>query len=224
MIIKEEKLRNLIRKTILERQEQFYGNYRSDDNFTEFEESEPDLEGPTESSLTDDEIGRARSSSIQSSFKLDRFLTEVISGMGVPTSNNDESLKLFRAMARLENAASKNNPLATTMGGSRYELDPVKPKFNSVGVKNYATFLDGVTATIDTFIDQKYSYLYASIVDNMKSGKTAVDILLDPDSRYGFDKWGGSSEGKYADKMLKILAGGTVSVPSKMNIDDPSMI
>ena len=178
----------------------------------------------TKSSLSSEEIGRARSTSIQSSENLDAFFRKVIDGLGISYQYAPEALKLFRAQARLENAASRNNPLATTMGGASYRLDPVKPIFNSVGVKNYATFDDGVRATIDTFINQKYAFKYAPIVNALKAGKSSVDILLDPACRDGFDTWGGSEGGRYADKVLRILSRGIVQTPPKMNIDDPSFL
>lgn len=227
MKVSEKNIRNLIREAIIE--ESLKGKLRANiggtgihtmQDFTSNAFSQDTGEDEVSSSLSQDDIGRARSATIQSSEKLDRFFIEVLAGLSVPPSNYTEALKLFRAQARLENAASRNNPLATTLGGSSYNLDPINPVFNSVGVKNYATFNDGVRATIDTFINQRYAYKYESIINGLRSGMTAVNILTNSESRDGFDTWGGSSGGRYADKVIRILSAGNVSVPPRMNIDD----
>ncbi len=214
-IIMQESLESTFGADIAKRSWTDYNSY--------FDSADPGTQQdiqPSSSGLSQEDIGRAQSATVQSSEKLDSFFSNVLSGLSIPASNYPEALKLFRAQARLENAASRNNPLATTLGGSSYDLDPANPIFNSVGVKNYATFDDGVRATIDTFINQRYAYKYEPIINGLRSGMTAVSILTNNDAREGFDTWGGSSGGRYADKVLRILSRGNVSIPPRMNIDN----
>ncbi|HEY1645947.1 MAG TPA: hypothetical protein VGF75_06305 [Candidatus Saccharimonadales bacterium] len=63
------------------------------------------------------------------------------------------------AWAAYESTEAKNNPWATTYATQN------STDFNSVGVKNYATFEDGVNATVATLLLVPYAHLLSTLRD-----------------------------------------------------------
>jgi hypothetical protein len=90
------------------------------------------------------------------------FGKELCRAIGAPfTSQNDLFL---RAWAQSENSRATFNPYATTKPW------PGATRFNSVGVRNYATWQDGVAATAATLLNG----LYDPIVANLRNGSSAL--------------------------------------------------
>lgn len=70
------------------------------------------------------------------------FAREVLRELGYPKTA--KNMVALLAWQEGEGTRARNNPLATTKAWPRATA------FNSVGVKNYATFCDGVLATVAT--------------------------------------------------------------------------
>jgi len=80
------------------------------------------------------------------------FLTKV----GMPITS--ENLKAITAWEQAEGTAAHFNPLATTQSGFNGET-----RFNSVGVKNYATYQDGIDANADALTNGRYGNILAAL-------------------------------------------------------------
>ena len=90
-----------------------------------------------------------------------------------------ENLRLLDAWQKAEGGTAQYNPLNTT-----YKLDG-SWNYNTVGVQNYRTALDGICATAITI---QFSY-YEHIWTDLKAGvKTAEEIVNDNWS--AFQTWG----------------------------------
>jgi len=80
------------------------------------------------------------------------FLTKV----GMPITS--ENVKAITAWEQAEGTAAHFNPLATTQSGFNGET-----RFNSVGVKNYATYQDGIDANADALTNGRYGNILAAL-------------------------------------------------------------
>lgn len=105
-----------------------------------------------------------------------QFAQEVLHGIGAPTTA--ANVNFIVAWAKREGGGGANNPLNTTLPfGNATDLPN-----NSAHVKNYASFQDGVTATIKTLEGSAY----ADIRQAFASGKA------DPSANYqGLHTWSG---------------------------------
>jgi hypothetical protein len=72
----------------------------------------------------------------------------------------------LRAWAQSEGCLARNNPFATTMPAAG------ATNFNSIGVKNYQTWQQGVKATKDTLLLNHY----VNLVYVIRQGKSATDM------------------------------------------------
>lgn len=92
------------------------------------------------------------------------FANDVLAGIGAPVT--PENVRAIQAWARAEGGTSHNNPLNTTQGA------PGATDFNSVGVKTYTSYEQGVQATIQTLLNGNY----ANIIAALKAGNNAMSV------------------------------------------------
>lgn len=105
------------------------------------------------------------------------FADDVLNGIGAPITTQNRNL--IYLWARAENTKANFNPLATTQPA------PNATDFNSSHVKNYATYSDGVTATITTLKNGRYN----GIVSDLQKGNVdPYDVVNNNASE--FDTWG----------------------------------
>ena len=89
------------------------------------------------------------------------FLTKL--GAPVTASN----VQAISAWQQAEGTKAAFNPLATTQGGFAGET-----QFNSVGVKNYATYQDGIDANVHALTNGRY----ANILAALQAGNSATAV------------------------------------------------
>jgi hypothetical protein len=89
------------------------------------------------------------------------FLTKV----GMPVTS--ENVRAISAWEQAEGTKASFNPLATTQSGFAGET-----KFNSVGVKNYATYQDGIDANAHALLNGRYT----NILDALRAGNSAIAV------------------------------------------------
>lgn len=87
------------------------------------------------------------------------------------TGQNDLYL---RAWAQSEGSEAQFNPFATTQPW------PGDTRFNSVGVRNYATWQDGVAATAKTLLNGRYDNIVAALRRGTNAVTTAEALRLSP--------------------------------------------
>jgi hypothetical protein len=79
---------------------------------------------------------------------------------------NAQTDRFLRAWAQSEGCLARNNPFATTMPA------PGATNFNSIGVKNYQTWEQGVEATHKTLVLNHY----VNLIYTIRQGKSATDM------------------------------------------------
>ena len=102
------------------------------------------------------------SRTVSSSFN--KFGTDLLAALGLPPTTSN--LRAINAWAQAEGTRAANNPLATTqrMEGAT--------NFNSVGVKNYTSYEQGVAATAKTLRNGRYDNVLAAF----KAGNSAKAV------------------------------------------------
>lgn len=129
------------------------------------------------------------------------FLTGVLKRIGAPTEGlaGRRNLDFMVAWARAEGTSAAFNPLATTRDA------PGATSFNSVGVKNYTSFEQGVGATADTI-----SSGYPAVVGYLKVGQPQ-SILTTARGQSDLNKWvsGKAVPGytSYVSNVFKLYSG-----------------
>jgi len=93
-----------------------------------------------------------------------QWATDVLNRLGLPVTS--ENLKALAAWAQAEGTNAGYNPLATT------QSMPGATNFNSVGVKNYLSYADGVQATVTTLTNGHY----ANILAALQAGNSATAV------------------------------------------------
>jgi hypothetical protein len=91
------------------------------------------------------------------------FLTKA----GLPITS--ENVRAVEAWQQAEGTAATFNPLATTQGGYAGSTN-----FNSVGVKNFVSYQDGIDANAKVLNNG----LYPNIIAALKKGDSALDVAL----------------------------------------------
>lgn len=119
-----------------------------------------------------------------------KFYKAVLEGLGAPASVNN--LTFFQAWRQAEGGKAIYNPLNTT-----YRLGD-NPPYNSVGVRNYETFDQGVQATVRTL---KLSY-YKGIVQGLKDDKNPLTLAREQATK-GLATWKGQAGGGYIAAVLE---------------------
>jgi len=94
-----------------------------------------------------------------------KFINSLLSGVGLPTTYSNQWF--CTQWLRAENTSAKFNPLATTQGM------PNATDFNSVKVRNYVDFNQGVEATVKTLKNSYYPILREAL---SKGTLTPVEI------------------------------------------------
>jgi len=111
------------------------------------------------------------------------FLTK----LGMPVTN--ENVRAMKAWQQAEGTAARFNPLATTQGGFAGSTN-----FNSVGVKNFASYEDGIAANVKVIQNGRYGNILAALRSGNDAMAVARAIKASP--------WGSGG------LVEKILAGG----------------
>jgi hypothetical protein len=89
------------------------------------------------------------------------FLTK----LGMPITS--ENVKAITAWEQAEGTKASFNPLATTQSGFAGET-----KFNRVGVKNYATYQNGIDANVHALTNGRYTNILAAL----QAGNSATAV------------------------------------------------
>jgi hypothetical protein len=89
---------------------------------------------------------------------------DLLAALGMPRTR--ENVRALVAWARAEGTAAAHNPLATT------QAHPGATNFNSVGVKNYLSYHDGIEATVRTLTNGRYH----AILDALRRGDDALAV------------------------------------------------
>lgn len=101
-----------------------------------------------------------------------------------------ENVRAIVAWERAEGTAAHFNPLATTQSGFSGET-----RFNSVGVKNYATYQDGIDANAHALTNGRYQ----NVLDALRAGNDAKAVA----QAIADSPWGTH------DGVLRVLASGS---------------
>ena len=96
------------------------------------------------------------------------FLTQ----LGMPVTS--ENVRAMVAWEQAEGTRAQYNPLATTQNM------PGATKFNSVGVKNFESYQDGLTANIKAITNGRYSNILAALQAGNDAGAVAQAIANSP--------------------------------------------
>lgn len=118
--------------------------------------------------------------------------TDILSDIGAPLTA--ENYKLLAAWAQAEGGTAKFNPFNTTQPA------PGATNFNSVGVKDYTSYQQGVQATVQTLNNGNYPGILSSLKAGTSAQMTAQAIANSP--------WG---TGALVEKVLG--GGGPNAVP-----------
>jgi hypothetical protein len=97
------------------------------------------------------------------------FLTR----LGMPVTA--ENMRLMKAWQQAEGTAARFNPLATTQSGFTGET-----QFNSVGVKNYTSYEDGLNANVKVITNGLYKNILAALQAGNSAETTAQAITNSP--------------------------------------------
>jgi hypothetical protein len=97
------------------------------------------------------------------------FLTE----LGKPITA--ENVKAIAAWEQAEGTAASFNPLATTQSGFAGET-----RFNSVGVKNYASYQNGLDANVHALTNGRYANILAALGAGNSATAVAQAIANSP--------------------------------------------
>ena len=113
-----------------------------------------------------------------------QWAKDFLSRLNAPITN--ENMRAITAWEKAEGTAAKFNPLATTQSGFNGESN-----FNSVGVKNYMSYADGLDANVKVINNGLYSNILAALQRGDDAHSVAQAITNSP--------WG---TGALVDKIL----------------------
>jgi hypothetical protein len=102
------------------------------------------------------------------------FYKAVLTGIGAPITNNN--LLYLYAWRQSEGGSAAFNPFNTTqkaLGATNY---------NKVGVKNYTSAEQGISATVKTLLNERYSVIISSLKADAEPSQTAEALAA---SRWG---------------------------------------
>ena len=94
-----------------------------------------------------------------------KWARDFLTALGKPITA--ENVKAVTAWEQAEGTKASFNPLATTQGGFAGET-----QFNSVGVKNYANYQDGIAANVHALTNGRYTNILAAL----SAGNSAVAV------------------------------------------------
>jgi hypothetical protein len=107
---------------------------------------------------TDGSLNRAGVNSVQ-------WAKDFLRQLGMPIT--PDNVRAITAWEQAEGTRAHFNPLATTQAGYSGET-----RFNSVGVKNYANYADGISANIKAITNG----LYGNILAALRAGNNAMAV------------------------------------------------
>jgi hypothetical protein len=133
---------------------------------TDFASLLAQLQGSTAASGLGGLIGSSSSATgdMRSTAARQRFATDLLSGLGLPQTQ--ENMRAMMAWQAAEGASASFNPLATTRAA------PGATDSNSVGVKNFRSYEQGLQTTIDTLRNG----LYGNILAALRNGNSATNV------------------------------------------------
>jgi hypothetical protein len=94
-----------------------------------------------------------------------QWARDFLQRLGMPVTA--ENVRAMTAWQQAEGTAAHFNPLATTQAGFAGET-----RFNSVGVKNYVSYADGLAANIKAITNGRYG----NILSALQAGNNAMDV------------------------------------------------
>ena len=94
-----------------------------------------------------------------------QWARDFLTRLGMPITN--DNVRAVTAWQQAEGTAAHFNPLATTQSGYAGET-----RFNSVGVKNYATYADGIDANVKAITNG----LYGNVLAALRAGNSAEAV------------------------------------------------
>jgi hypothetical protein len=94
-----------------------------------------------------------------------KWARDFLGKVGMPVTA--ENVRAISAWEQAEGTKASYNPLATTQSGFSGET-----RFNSVGVKNYATYQDGIDANAHALMNGRYT----NILDALRAGNSATAV------------------------------------------------
>ena len=115
-----------------------------------------------------------------------RFGTDLLKRLGMPQTQ--ENVRAMMAWQAAEGTSAAFNPLATTRQA------PGATDLNSVGVKNFRSYEQGLQTTIDTLRNGLYGNILAALRDGKSAARVAQAVAESP--------WG------TGDGMSAVLASG----------------
>jgi len=125
----------------------------------------------------------------------DQFYKDILTGIGAPINN--KNLSVMYAWRQSEGGKAANNPFNTTKPMSNSTFYNCLKRSGggcTIGVRNYKTRQDGVSATIKTLQNGLYGGVIGALKDNNKS---AMDVAKEiKNSRWGT-----------GDLIIKVLDG-----------------
>ena len=102
----------------------------------------------------------------------EQWAQDFLSRLGMPLTS--ENVRLMVAWQQAEGTKAQYNPLATT------QSMPGATRFNSVGVKNFASYDDGLTANLKAITNGRYENVLAALRRGDSAVTTAQAIASSP--------------------------------------------
>ena len=115
-----------------------------------------------------------------------QWAKDFLTALGMPVSS--ENVRAVTAWEQAEGTRARFNPLATTQGGFEGTTN-----LNSVGVKNYASYQDGIAANVKAITNGRYENVLAALRQGTSATAVGQAIADGP--------WG------TRDGVLKVLRG-----------------
>jgi hypothetical protein len=116
-----------------------------------------------------------------------QFASDLLARLGMPQTA--ENVRALVAWQQAEGTRAAFNPLATTQGSAGAN------DFNSVGVKNYTSYAQGLDATVTTLRNGRYGEILAALLDGSSASRLASAVERSP--------WG------TGDGVRRVLAAGS---------------
>ena len=101
-----------------------------------------------------------------------QFAVDLLGRMGMPETT--ENVRAVMAWQAAEGTRATFNPLATTQKSSG------ATDFNSVGVKNYTSYEQGLQATVTTLYNGRYEEILAALRDGSSAKRLADAVANSP--------------------------------------------
>jgi hypothetical protein len=101
-----------------------------------------------------------------------QFAVDLLTQLGMPQT--DENLRAVVAWQEAEGTRASFNPLATT------QRSDGATDFNSVGVKNYTSYAQGLAATVTTLHNGRYGEILAALRDGTDAHRVAAAVSRSP--------------------------------------------